>query len=810
MEDKTITGLTEKEVQEKITQGKINSVKIVCGKTYFQIFKDNVLTFFNILLFVIAGLMIFAGYFDSLFFLVVLLCNIIIGLYEDIHARRLMDKMKIDIDPNAVVIRDGKKITIPASQLVGGDVVIFSLGDKICADGVVLDGFLTVNESLLTGETDDVNKNSGDLVYSGTYVTSGSAYIKITAVGLESYSNKLSSTAKKFKRSKSVILKSLKSLFRVIGGTVIVIAASTLIVYAIQGHFDSVEAFKEAIGPISGSMVGMIPSGLYLLTSTALAVAVISLYRKKANVQDFYSVEMLARTTTLCIDKTGTITDGTMTVEKLITLNHDEEQIKQVLSDLLKATGDKNATANALIKEFNLEPYNKVKDVIPFNSANKYSAVQFENGSTYVLGAPEYIPLVNQSEIEEQIKSYTNEGYRVLILANNTSQFKEGKIDGKFNAFAIIVLKDNLKPNVKETLAWFKDNGVKIKVISGDNALTVSKIASFAGLENAEDYISLEGKNDEEVAALATKYCVFGRVTPNQKRILVEALKASGETVAMTGDGVNDILALKSADCSIAMASGADSAKDSSHIVLMNNDFASLPSVVNEGRRVINNLQRTCSLFLVKTSFTVFFSIVFLLCSIILSNPSIRFPFLTNNMYLWEFASIGMSSFFLALQPNSEQIRGSFMKNIIIKAAPAAITIILASSVPFILYLINTNLGVYLQIDSIAKAAQMASIAFTIVGMIVLLRVCFPLDKYRAIVFGCSTIVNVGGLFLCIIFSLNNVGWNFLKIDFVEFSPLNWLTIALISFSSVACYIIYNYFVSVFKKSNDPIKEVKE
>jgi len=811
MEVNEITGLTSEQVKSLNKEGKTNYVKIVSGKSYFQIIKDNVFTFFNVLLYVIAGLMIYGGYYDSLFFIGILTCNIIIGLYEDIKARHLMDKMKISTAPKAKVIRDGKQIVIPCSEIVLGDTIVLETGDKISVDGKIIYGTISVNEALLTGEADDVSKNIGSSLLSGTYVTSGLAYMVAERVGKDSYSNFLSQQAKKFKRSPSVILRSLRHLFKVIGGIVIVIGVATIILYAVQGQFSTPESFKKVIGPISGSMVGMIPCGLYLLTSTALAVGVISLGRKGARVQDFYSVEMLARCTTLCIDKTGTITDGTMSLVKVINLCGEEERrLKHITSDFLRATGDKNSTAQALLKDFNLEPYYKAVNTIPFNSKNKFSAVEFDNNRTVILGAPEFINYTSQDKIQNTINEFTDKGYRVLLLAYNKEHIVDNKVTGDFHPLCLFILKDNIKPNVKATLGWFKQNGVKVKVISGDNALTVSKIAKIAGVENYDNYISLEGKSNEEVKRLALQYTVFGRVTPEQKECIVTALKEAKEVVAMTGDGVNDILALKKADCSISMANGADATRDASHIVLMDNDFDSLPKVVGEGRRVVNNLQRTCSLFLVKTAFTMTFSIIFLLSSAILNNPAIKYPFLTNNMYLWEFASIGLSSFFIALEPNAEMIEGKFMNNILKKAIPAAVTMILCTAIPFILYLLNTNLPLYFEVFSIEKAAGMASIIFTIVGLFVLLKVCTPIDRYRSFVFLGAAIVNVVGLMLCILFSIYKAGWNFLKIDFNTFSIRNWLDICVVSLIGIGAYFVYFSIVDIFKKKSITTNNKKE
>ena len=739
------SGLNDKQVQNRIDQKLVNKTERTVSKTYFQIVVDNVVNFFNILLFVLAGLLIFAKKYDSLFFLAILIPNIGIGLYEDIHARRLMDKLNLVTEPRADVIRNGKEENISVQDIVLDDIVHLTSGTQIAADSKVVSGSLLVNESLLTGESKSILKEVGDLVYSGSFVISGNAMVQVDKVGKDSYVQSLQASAKKFKRSPSQILKSLTLLFRFIGIVVISLGISMLICLGIRGAFSSYEGFQKAMGPIAGSMVSMIPSGLYLLTSVALATAVIKLSGHQARVQDFYSVEMLARTNIICVDKTGTITDGTMTVNKVIPYGStNEATLTGILSDFAQASEDTNATMMALKEYFNSPSAIEVETKLPFNSDNKYSAITFKTGSTYVLGAVDFLNLNNKAGILLRIQEYTVKGYRVLVIAKSSNDIKNGKIEGFCEAIGMIVLQDHIRPDAIKTFSWFKENNVAIKVISGDDALTVSEIARQAGIEDADKCVSLVGMSIEQVKKIANDYTVFGRVTPEQKEAIIMALKSADNTVAMTGDGVNDILALKRADCSIAMASGADAAKNSSHIVLLDSNFDHLPMVVEQGRRVINNLQRTSSLFLVKTFFTMVLTLVFFVAGFV--NKDVLYPFETNHVYIWELASIGIASFCLALEPNAERLKGTFLTNIFKKSIPGAIASIIGVVIIFGLYHLHKygimHTGIYDQ----DAAVVMCAIVFTILASAVLFIICRPFSKYRIIIFAASIFLTISGL----------------------------------------------------------------
>ncbi len=814
-------GLSKEQVEERKKLGLVNKTKVVVGKTYFEIILTDVFSLFNILLFCVAGLMIAAQYWVGLTFLVVLIPNIGLSLYEDIKARHLMSKLRVLNQPKHLVIRGGEQVTIQAKDIVLDDLICLESGNQISVDGALLSGSLIVNESALTGESKNIVKNPGDFLYSGSFVVSGNGNMRAEKIGEESYIETIQSKAKKFKRSPSEILKTLTWLFRIIASIVVTLALATGIIYFVKGGFTENGAFnyaefKESIKGISGSMISMIPAGLYLLASVALAVAVLKLSKKGARVQDFYSVEMLARTTVLCADKTGTITDGNMEVKKVLIIGPDKcttEDISQIMSNLLHATKDNNFTAQALKKYFNYESTKGVVEALPFNSENKYSAATFKGGETYVLGAQEFLNIPNLNSLVLRSEEYTNNGDRVLVLAKSSKPIKDSKIQNEVNPIALIILQDHIRENAIETFKWFKDNGVKIKVISGDDPKTVSHIASEVGIEGAERYISLAGLSDDEVAKVAPLYDIFGRVNPDQKEIIVQALKNEGEKVAMTGDGVNDILALKRADCSIAMNNGSEAAKNVSHIVLTNSDFNSLPSVVAEGRRVINNLQRTSSLFLVKTMFSMTTTLVFLILFAILGKE-FKYPFEATHFQLWSLINIGLSSFFLALEPNQEPLKGSFIGSILRKAVPGFATIIISVASIYMIHIFQDNTIQYTGVYEMHTAATMSVIVFTVLGLVVLLKICLPFNKYRAIVFAGAATVEVSLLVAAgfISFKVSDTEsfvYKFLTfgIDFPSLTLVNWFAIAIIIVLAVAIYLIVSYVVEVFKGEHQNAKD---
>ena len=774
-------GLTDEQVSKRKKQKLFNKSKKAYGKSYLEIIVSNLFSFFNVLLYAIAVVMIIFKLYTSMFFVIVLAANTTIGLYEDIKARRLLSKLRLITQPRAIVIRNGKQTEIGVEEIVLDDVVYIEKDTQIGVDGIVLEGEVGVNESFITGESINVFKGVDKEVFSGTFVTSGRAYIKADKVGADCLANSLQSKANQFKRSPSEILKSLKRLFLVIGITVITMAVFVFLTFLLQGKFK--DNVTSSVSSITGSLIAMIPSGLYLLTSTALAVGVIGLSKKKAQVQDFYSVEMLARVDTLCVDKTGTITDGNLVVKKVVSLKADytESYIAQAVSNTILATKDTNGTAKALRDYFDLELTTEVLVALPFNSDNKYSGASFKGDKTFIIGAPEFMSIKNKPGVIKRCEEFTKDGYRVLVLGEGKGLIKNNKYDDLLEPIAIIVIKDHIREDALETFEWFKKNGVEIKVISGDSARTVSSIASEAGIANADKYISLEEMSIEEVKKAATEYTVFGRVTPEQKEALIIALKEANRTVAMTGDGVNDILALKRSDCSIAMASGADAAKNISHIILMDSNFARLPAVVEEGRRVVNNLQRTAALFVTKTIFAFVLTLVFTLASIIERDPTVQYPFDPNHLYLWEIITSGFAAFFIALEKNSEKIEGRFLSNVFKKAIPAATLLISSVFLIFLFYILQRNhllnVGVYTRDSAIA----MSVLTYSVLGLVFLYRVCSPLSKYRKIVLIVSAASNgVAILVTAIISYAAQITEPILKIPYLELSGPSYLTMIII------------------------------
>ena len=722
-------GLTTKQVKERIENGYINLIDDKNTKTYFNIFFTNICTFFNLLCFVVAGALIAVGAFDNIFFIFIVLSNMLIGIVQEIRAKHTIERISLVTAPTANVVRDGVLQEIHVNDVVLDDVLEFTLGKQVCADSIILEGEVEVNESNLTGESEPVKKSVGDKLLSGSFILSGSCFARADAVGNDNYSAQLASKAKQYKKPQSELLNSLRIIIKVIG-----IAIIPLGILMLHNNFGHVGADAEAIKKTAGSIIGMIPAGMFLLTSVALAVGVIKLSKKRTLVQDLYSIEMLSRVNMLCLDKTGTITDGTMKVANtyLFDKNVTDEQVESVISSMMVALGNNNATSQALISHFGSNSIQKAVATLPFSSARKLSAVSFSHGSTYVIGAPEFVLNQVPERMADLITECTNLGQRVLVLAKGRGKIVDETLPSELKAVALITIEDRIRDDAEKTLEWFKKNDVGIKIISGDDPVTVSVISKRVGVPNAERYINLYGMNDAQVVAAANKYTVFGRVTPEQKALLVKALKQNGHKVAMTGDGVNDILALKEADCSIAMASGSEATRNVSNLVLLNSNFSSMPSIVGEGRRVINNITKSSSLFLMKTAFTIFLTVFVLLLNI-------AYPFSPNQVMLLEFFAIGIPSFFLALQPNKEPIKGRFLINLISKALPGGVLLFIC----FVsCYLFDTLVGTGTQYET------MASLAIAFGGLVLLYRICRPIDAYRLILFIACVVLTIGTLLI--------------------------------------------------------------
>ena len=753
-------GLTTDQVNERVENGLVNVVKSKNTKTYKSIIFGNVFTFFNLLCFLVAGALISVGAWADCFFLIIVLANTLIGIIQEIKAKKTIEKISLVSSPTALVVRDKLETKIAVADLVLDDVILLQTGKQISADCIVLEGSVEVNESLLTGESVAVKKNKGDTLYSGSFVVGGKCYARVDKIGNDSYTAKLAAQAKQYTKPKSELMGTLNIIITVIG--VIIIPLAILMFmnnYSLLG-----EEIAPTIKQTAGSVIGMIPSGMFLLTSMALAVGVIKLAKKRTLVQDLYSIEMLARTDVLCLDKTGTITDGTMKVNNVIQIKTDlKHTLDHLIGSMLTALDDNNQTSRALITHFGYSKELTASHVLPFNSTRKMSGVTFSNGETYVFGAPEYVLKTKNAQVDNLVKTYASKGFRVLLFAQCDGSLKDDKIPLKREPIAIVVIEDHIREDALETIAWFKENGVDIKIISGDNPITVSEVSRRVGVDNADRYISLEGLSQQQVIDAADQYTIFGRVSPEQKCILVKALKAKGHKVAMTGDGVNDILALKEADCSVAMASGSEATRLVSNLVLLDSNFSSMPSVVAEGRRVINNIQKSSSLFLMKTIFTIFLSIF---CLIVKTD----YPFTTRQVMLLELLVIGIPSFFLALQPNNEKIKGKFITNLLSKSLPGALILFINV---IACYVFDITLGTDNQFQT------MASLSITFVGLLVLFRLCKPFDVFRGIMFASM-------ITLCVlVLSVN--GWA----SYFEYVPLtlqNILFIVCLVEASYPCY----------------------
>lgn len=715
-------GLNSDQVNEYFENGWSNEPVEPPSKTVPEIIKSNLFTYFNLVFAVLAALLILAGSFRNLTFLPVILANLFIGIIQEIRAKNTLDKLSVLNAPKALVVREGRKFSIPAEELVLDDIVIFKAGNQICADAIVVDGEVSVNESLLTGESDEISKKPGDELMSGSFIVSGECYARLDKVGEDSYISKLTLEAKAMNsEEQSEMIRVLDKLVGVVGILIIPIG---LLLFG-QQFFFSGASFSKSITSMVAAVIGMIPEGLYLLASVALVVSVMRLASKKVLVHDMKCIETLARVNVLCVDKTGTITENTMEVNGEIPMDGYDSQsmapLKQIISDFASAMSSDNITMKAMKDYFNKPSGRKAVSVSPFSSQFKYSGAAFEDGS-YVLGAPEFVLREDYDNYREQIEQYSSEGYRVLVFGIYDGVIDGKALTGKVTPLGLVFLSNPIRKEAPETFKYFENQGVEIKVISGDNPVTVSQVALQAGIANADNYIDASTlTTDEAIEDAVLRYTVFGRVTPDQKRKFVRALKKAGRTVAMTGDGVNDVLALKDADCSVAMASGSDAAAQASQLVLLESNFACMPSVVMEGRRVVNNIERSASLFLVKNIFSFLLSL-FSVCFMI------NYPLEPSQISLISMFTIGVPAFFLALQPNKNIIQGHFLSNVLIKALPAGITD----------FLVVGALVVFGQVFEVGETdiSTACTMLLAIVGFVILYNISKPMNALRWCVWG--------------------------------------------------------------------------
>ena len=752
-----ITGLTDEEVRQRVEEGFTNRTDISTDKTTKEIVISNVFTYFNLIFLVITILLIMVGSFRNLTFLPIIIGNTVIGIVQEIRAKKTLEKMSLLNAPHADVIRNGSVKQISTDELVKDDVILLTAGKQICADAVVISGNIQVNESLLTGEADEVEKTEGSTLMSGSFVVSGECYARLEKVGNESYISKLSLEAKSMGgKEQSEMIRSINLIVKWVG---IVIIPIGLILFW-QSHFVNGESITKSVTSTVAAIIGMIPEGLYLLTTVALALSTMKLARKKVLLHDMKSIETLARVDVLCVDKTGTITEPDMKLKEIFLCKNSGadgtqtaltlDELKSLILDYANASVDNNATMLAL-KAYAAEALTNNTSALhrtavsqqAFSSSLKYGSVTFSDG-TYLLGAPEFIMHEDFARIEEEIIPYADKGDRVLLFARYNGENVENGINGSVTPLGFVALANPIRANAVKTFEYFKSQGVAIKVISGDNPRTVSRIAIQAGIESAESFVDAATLDTEDkIADAVNKYTVFGRVTPKQKKQLVKALQAKGHTVAMTGDGVNDILAMKDADCSVAMASGSEAAAQAAQVVLLDSDFAHMPDVVYEGRRVVNNIQRSASLFLVKNIFSLLLS----LFSVILM---VTYPLEPAQVSLISMFTIGVPGFLLALEQNKDRIKGHFITNVMLKALPGGLTDVIAVGA----------LVVCGEVFCISDASigTIATLVLSVVGFMILFKISEPLNgmKYAVIIGNIAGLV-FSGFFLKKLFALTDL-----------------------------------------------------
>lgn len=752
-------GLTQAEVEVRIADGQVNAIQDSSNRSVKDIVMGNTLTFFNFINVVLLALVLSVRSYKNMLFIFIIIANTLIGIFQEIKVKITLDKLKILTVSHVDVIRDGVKKSVTVSELVKDDVILLKSGGQIPADGVILDGEVDVNESLLTGESDSIHKTCGSKVLSGSFVTSGKAMCLLTEVGHDCYMEKLSSEAKQFKRYKTELQRNLDTILKFIS---IIIVPLGIILFAKQ-YWISGSTYEQAALDTVAAVLGMIPEGLVLLTSVALALGAVRLARRSTLVRELFCIETLARVDTLCLDKTGTITEGHLCVQGEESVKEDID-LEQLMGRMVGALGDENETFQALRQHYKRNQSANTKFVLPFSSERKFSGVVFEGEGTYLMGAYQFIFPQADPAVLEKIAEYASQGLRVLTVAHSPNEMTDYTLAEGFEIVGFVFMTDVVRKNAPDILGYFEEQGVDLKVISGDDPVTVAAIAARAGLKDADKYIDATTiHTDEEMEDAILKYSVFGRVTPKQKQQMVRLLKQNGCTVAMTGDGVNDVLALKDADVSIAMASGSEAAKNTANLVLLNSDFASLPHIVNEGRRVINNIKAAASMFLIKTGFSV---LTALLTIIVGQN----YPFQPIQLSVINGCAVAIPTMLLQLEPSFQKVNKHFFREVLRMSMPAAITI------TAMITIIN-NIG-----HSIGTPREMLSTVCVLatgwVYLITLRQVYSPMTGYRkfviylmqtaylvAMVIGQRIMELVGLNFTCVIVTLAAVNFAPMIID---------------------------------------------
>lgn len=783
----SIKGLTSEEVRAAQAAGKVNADATVKTRSYGSIFRSNICTLFNLINVILAVFVFLTGSYKNMLFMLVIVINTIIGIVQEIRSKITTDRLSIVVAANVEVMRDGKIQKIPIDELVLGDVMRLGRGNQIPTDSVVLKGECKTDESLLTGESRLIPKHAGDQLYSGSFINAGAVWARVEKVGADNYAAQITNEAKQKKAINSEIMTSLNKIIKYVS---IFMFPVGLLLFANEYLLHHVELDPAILSTVS-AMVGMIPEGLILLASTVMAVAVVRLARHQVLVQQLYCIETLARVDVLCLDKTGTITTGGMEVSGLVPLSTadsepKEQELSKIVASLVASDEDPNDTARAIQEYFGLAKEGKQKAeqtitpadllkptrVIPFSSDTKWSGAAFANGEAYVMGAAQFVLEKNANtlaQIKDTLDTYAADA-RVLLVARVEGFDTNGTIEGEVTPLGFVCLRDQIRSTAVQTIAYFKEQGVKLKVISGDDPHTVSGIAQKVGIEGADRFVDATTlKTDQDIASAIKNYNVFGRVRPEQKKAFVLALQAEGHTVAMTGDGVNDVLALKASDCSVAMASGSDAARNVAQLVLVDNDFASMPAVVAEGRRSINNLQRSASLFLVKTllSITAAFLFIFL---------PWQYPFVPIQLTLISAFTIGLPSFVLALEPNKDLVRGHFLPNAVVHSIPGAVCAVV--SIVVLTIVGNEAIGLdYRQVSTLCV------MVVALLGIMLVIRLSIPFTSLR---WGLLVVV-IGGLLIGVV----GFGWLF---DIAPFTPEMWQSFGIAALVNI---VAFNYLYNV-------------
>ena len=812
-----MTGLTNEEVQERIAQGQVNNNENPNTRTYKQIILENTLTFFNFLNLVVLVLVLLVGSYKNSMFVGIIFINTVIGIIQEIRAKKTIDKLAILTESKTVVLREGKKWKISTEKLVVDDLIFLKAGEQVPADAKILEGNLEVNESLLTGEADNLPKNPGDELFSGSFVTAGQACCQIIHVGSDNYASRITSEAKEFKRHNSELRNSLNAILKVI--SIIIVPLGAMLFYK-QYYFVG-DNIRDSVVNMVAAVLGMIPEGLVLLTSVALTLGALKLAQKKTLVQELYCIETLARVDTLCLDKTGTITEGTMCVEAVEsyppvydetsavsaseaiakedessilsqeensedgTEEHSQEdpakiqEIEHIMGNLLSVLKDQNATADALRARFKVSQDMELDHVIPFSSDRKYSGAVFKDTGTYLMGAVQFLFPEGNPQLAEYCSGFAKEGLRVLVVAHSENVNEGTEIPEGLEPIGLLLLTDVIRAEAPDTLAYFESQGVDLKVISGDDPVTVSAIAKRAGLKNAEQYVDATTiTTQEEMDEAVATYSVFGRVTPQQKQAMVKSLQAQKHTVAMTGDGVNDVLALKEADCSIAMAEGSDAAKNIANVVLLDSNFAAMPEIVNQGRRVVNNIRTAASMFLIKTIFSVLLSLI----TIFFGD---YYPFEPIQMSLISACAVGIPTFLLAQENNYEKIDHTFLRHVFMNAFPAAVTI---TGCVFTVMLVCQN---------VYHSNLMLNTACVLVTgwnyMAALKTVYAPLNRYRKVIIYSMQVI---------FFAAAVILQDLLTLGSLEFGMII-LVFLLMTFSPILIEVITDWLRNIYSRSLD-------